>query len=94
MSAPRTRSATLLAAMLLATGCANLPGVYKRPAAVPSADATPTAPGASAAPLVAPAVAAVGQLAPDLAFLDAGGQRHLLSEYKGKFLALVFFAHW
>lgn len=97
-------------AVLLTTGCASLPGVYKLPAAPAGvaaspasaeegvvAPAGPEAPGAlppSTTGAVAPAVAVVGALAPDAAFLDGDGRRHLLSEFKGKFLALVFFAHW
>lgn len=102
-----SRLGLLGATLLLASGCANLPGIYKRPgaisvAAAPAAAPVDVPPGGegpvSDAPvkpaLQAPAVAAVGALAPDIAFFDAQGQRHLLSEFKGKFLALVFFAHW
>ncbi len=87
----------LLTALVLA-GCASLPGIYERPAPVREVPAAPAAPVASAgAPTpaeTAPPVAQVDKPAPELAFTAIGGQRHLLSEYRGKFIALVFFAHW
>jgi hypothetical protein len=81
----------LVAGVLLLAGCVRLPGVYEPSKASPAAETTrPGAPVASQAP----AVAAVGSVAPDAAFFDKDGARHTLSEYKGRFLALVFFAHW
>jgi hypothetical protein len=76
------RQTVLLACLGVLAGCANLPGVYKLP---------DPAPAGSAAPLP---VAAIGAPAPDAVFFGTDGKRHVLSEYKGKFLALVFFAHW
>jgi peroxiredoxin len=48
----------------------------------------PFSPAPSAAPV------ALHQAAPDVAFMDNAGARHTLAEFKGKFVVLVFFAHW
>jgi hypothetical protein len=82
----RMRLLPMPAALLALAGCASLPGIYELPPPPAAASAAPSA--------EAPAVARIGAPAPDIAFTAVDGQRHLLSEYKGKFLALVFFAHW
>jgi hypothetical protein len=90
--------AAAVAVALATAGCASLPGIYKLPSAAvtPALDgaapAVPSTPANTTA--LAPAVATIGALAPDGVYYAQDGQRHTLSEYKGKFLALVFFAHW
>ena len=93
---------TTLGACLALAGCASLPGIYERPKPMPvaAAPADVPAPGASAGgpavpgPEAAPAVAELGKVAPDIAFTAIGGQARRLSEFRGKYIALVFFAHW
>ena len=78
--------------------CVNVPGITPpRPAATAAPAAAEPPVGAAPAPApaaVAPAVAEVGLPAPDVEFQGVDGSRRKLSEFKGKFVALVFFAHW
>ncbi|MEB3223508.1 MAG: TlpA disulfide reductase family protein [Candidatus Sericytochromatia bacterium] len=76
-------------------------------AATTSPGGTPAAPPAEAAtsgppPEVVPAAApeptapprvVMRALAPNISFLDAAGQSHTLSEWRGKFVVLMFFSH-
>ena len=90
---------------LITVGCLAIFGALAA-CALPNPTGAPASEGAGTTVLltdVPPATTAAGsglgpvvmrQTAPDVSYLDAAGNRHLLSESKGKFVLLVFYAHY
>jgi peroxiredoxin len=75
-----------------ATGTQGQPPVGTEPTRTAGATEAPPAQEAPAAAPVAPTRVVMRELAPNIRFLDAGGQPHTLEEWKGKYVVLLFFS--